>query len=219
MSKALEPRFKAPKAVPGWSGLDDIEIGPCMRALNPRHREAVRQLFETRGDRTAAFVNCGYGGDRRNPRWRHNVQIESSKFFADKRVRLAIAEECRARLDAYEPEVLETVRSIALSPKAKASDRLRALDMLWTRSRPVETKHHIEVEHSITNDERDMQHFLAMKRIGAPEDAFIRRFGTNGIARVEALVAAEEARRRQLDGEPAGAIIDARAEETSDAAR
>jgi hypothetical protein len=52
-----------------------------------------------------------------------------------------------------------------------------------------------------------------MKRIGAPPDAFIRRFGANGIARVEALVAAEEARRRQLEGP----IIDAQLEETSDA--
>jgi hypothetical protein len=193
--------------------LDGVEMGPAMRALIPRHREAVRQLFETRGDRTAALINCGYGGERKNPAWRHNVQCEASRFFADKRIRAAIAEECRARLEYIEPEVLESVRSIANSTKEKAADRLKALGMLWDRSRPVESTHHIEVTHTQTNDERDISHFLAMKRIGAPEDAFIRRFGVAGIARVEALVAAEEARRRQMEGP----IIEAQLEQAHDA--
>jgi hypothetical protein len=179
--------------------LDDVEIGPAMRSLCARHREAVRLLFELKGNRVGVFKRLGYGNPK-NPNYRRNVHAESSRFFSDKRVRAAIREEITARLDSGEVEILEGVRDIALNAEVKATDRLRALGMMWDRSRPVETKHHIEVEHSVTNDERDVQHFVAMRRIGAPEDAFIRRFGVNGIARVQALVAAEEARRRQLDG-------------------
>jgi hypothetical protein len=172
----------------------------------------VRQLFETRGDRTAALVNCGYGGERKNPAWRHNVQAEASRFFADKRIRAAIAEECRARLEYIEPEVIEAIRSIANSTKEKAADRLRALGLLWDRSRPVESTHKIEVEHHLNNDDRDMAHYVAMKRMGVGPDAFLRRFGPNGLSRVEALVAAEEARRRQLDAP----VIEAHAEAAAD---
>jgi hypothetical protein len=192
--------------------LDNVEIGPAMRALCARHREAVRLLFELKGNRTAVFKALGYGNPK-NPKYVRNIQAESSKFFADKRIRAAIREEITARLDSGEVEIFEGVRSIANDTEERATDRLRALGMLWDRARPVETKHRIEVEHSVTNDERDMQHYVAMKRIGAPEDAFVRRFGVNGIARVEALVAAEEERRRQLDGP----IIDAQLEDAVDA--
>ena len=129
-----------------------------------------------------------------------NLNSHASKFFSDRRVRAAIREECANRLEYLEPEILEAVRSIANNAKFKPADRLRALSLIWDRCRPIESKHKIEVEHHITNDERDVQHFLAMKKIGAPPEAFLRRFGANGMARVEALVAAEEARRRQLDG-------------------
>jgi hypothetical protein len=184
----------------------DIESGPCMRALSARHQMAVRALFEFGGNRTAALRACGYGaGD--SIRQKRNLNSEASKFFADRRIRAAIREECAARLEYIEPELLANVTSIANSKREKAADRLRALAMLWDRSRSIEGKHHISVEHSITNDERDIAHFVAMKRIGAPPDAF-RRFGANGLARVEALVAAEEARRRQLDGP----VIDAECE-------
>jgi hypothetical protein len=177
----------------------DIEIGPAMRALSARHRQAVIELFNTGGNRTAALRRCGYGGSPKN------LNSHASKFFSDRRVRAAIREECAARLEYLEPEIIEAVRTIANNTKFKPADRLRALGLLWDRSRPIESKHTIAVEHHVTNDERDVQHYLAMKKIGAPTDAFLRRFGPNGMARVEALVAAEEARRRQLDGQ----VIDA----------
>jgi hypothetical protein len=120
---------------------EGIELGAAMRSLIPRHRAAVLQLFETGGNRTLALERCGYG-NRSNPKWRQNLMFEASRFFADRRIRLAIAEE-----------------------------------------------------------------------FGAPEDAFLRRFGPAGVARVEALVAAEAARRRQMEGR----IIEAQLEETSSA--
>jgi hypothetical protein len=182
----------------------DIESGPAMRALSARHQMAVRALFEFGGNRTAALRACGYGaGD--SDKQKRNLNAEASRFFADRRIRAAIREECAAHLENIEPELIASISTIASDKGEKAADRLRALSMLWDRSRPVESKHKIEVEHVVTNNERDIQHYLAMRKIGAPPDAFLHRFGANGIARVEALVAAEEARRSQLDSQ----VIDA----------
>jgi hypothetical protein len=178
---------------------DGIELGPAMRALSTRHRAVVYSLFDCGGNRTEAMRRNGYGrGD--SYKAKKNLNSEASRFFSDRRIRAAIREQCEAQLAFIEPELLANITSIANNKREKTADRLRALSMIWDRSRPIESKHTIAVEHHVTNDERDVQHFLAMKKIGAPPDAFLRRFGANGMARVEALVAAEEARRRQLDG-------------------
>ena len=51
----------------------------------------------------------------------------------------------------------------------------------------------------------------ALRSLGAPHDAFLARFGPNGLARVEALIAAEDAKRREIEG----ATIDAEYEDIS----
>jgi hypothetical protein len=189
----------------------DPELGVAMRALIPRHRQAVLELFNTRGNRTEALRRCGYGGTNA-ARSLRNLHCEASKFFADRRVRAAIREECLARLEYIEPEILENVRAIGNDEKVKPADRLRALGMIWDRSRPVESTHRIEIEHHLTNDERDVAHYVAMKKMGVGPDAFLRRFGAAGIARVEAMVAAEAARRQ--DTSP---MIEGHAVHTDDA--
>jgi hypothetical protein len=85
------------------------------------------------------------------------------------------------------------------SPAEKAADRLRAVGMIWERARPVVQHHRVEVEHHLTDDERDVAHWRALKKLGAPADAFLQRFGPNGLPRVEAMVLAEEARRREIE--------------------
>jgi hypothetical protein len=184
-----------------------IETGPAMRALSPRHRQAVIELFNTGGNRTEALRRCGYGGKP------DNLNSHASKFFSDRRVRAAIREQCEAKLQYIEPELLEAVAAMARDEKVKSADRLRALAMLWDRSRPVESKHQIEITHTVSDDERDVAHFRALQRIGAPEEAFQRRFGSNGLERVKLLVLAEDSRQRQLDGR----VIDAEAVEVEDA--
>jgi hypothetical protein len=51
----------------------------------------------------------------------------------------------------------------------------------------------------MTDDERDIRHWRALKKLSAPESAFLARFGANGMARVAALVLAEEARLREIE--------------------
>jgi hypothetical protein len=175
------------------------ELGPAMRILPPRWRVAVLALFETKGDRTAAIFAAGY---RAKP---DSLKVMASRIFADDRVRLAVAEECKRRIDTSEPEVLETVAGIMRDPTEKSADRLRAAAMIWDRSNPVMTKHQVNVTHTLSVEETEIQHFRALQKLGAPQEAFMNRFGPNGLARVQALIAAENAKTKDVEGD---AVID-----------
>jgi hypothetical protein len=172
------------------------EMGVCMRALPARWRAAVEALFVTEGDMTKAAQIAGYKADNRE-----SLRVMAHRIFRDNRVRAAIQEEAKKHIDISEPELISTVKGILRNPVEKAADRLRAASMIWDRSNPVVTKHKIEVEHHLTDAERDVRHYYALKKLGAPHDAFINRFGPNGLARVEELVRAEEAKQRQIEGD------------------
>jgi len=72
--------------------------------------------------------------------------------------------------------------------------------MIWDRANPVMNRLKIDVEHHLSQDEIDVQHYLALKQIGAPANAFLARFGVNGLPRVEAMVAAKEQKARLTEG-------------------
>lgn len=167
--------------------------GPAMRALPEKWRLAVQHLFQTKGNQTEALRLAGYVATPKS------MKVMASRIFGDDRVRAAVREEAGRQIDVIEPELLAILREIMTSPAEKAADRLRAVGMIWERARPVVTHHRVEVEHHLSDDERDMQHWHALKRLGAPAEAFLQRFGPNGVARVEALVLAEEARRREIE--------------------
>lgn len=169
------------------------ELGPAMRVLPEKWQKAVDALFLVDGDRSKALRLAGYVGKPAS------INVMASRIYADDRVRRAIREECDRRIDTCEPELIAVTRTILHDVGEKANDRLRAAAMLWDRSNPVVHKHQIAVEHHLTDDERDIQHYHALKNLGAPHEAFLSRFGPNGIARVEAFIAAEEAKRRQIE--------------------
>ena len=134
----------------------------------------------------------------------------ASRIFADDRVRKALREEMDRRMDTYQPEMLgvtlEIVRDIATRPM----ERLRGAAMIWDRINPIQSRHLVQVEHHLSSDERDVEHWRALKKIGAPNETFLARFGANGLPRVEALVLAQEAKRRVIDD---GATIETDYEE------
>jgi hypothetical protein len=72
--------------------------------------------------------------------------------------------------------------------------------MVWDRCNPVVSKHKLEVEHHLSVEELDVRHFRALQRLQAPESAFLERFGVTGIERVRALIAAEDAKQKQIEG-------------------
>jgi hypothetical protein len=107
-----------------------------------------------------------------------------------------------------ELELIQIVREMMLDKDQKTTDRLRAVSMLWDRSNPVATKHQIEVKHTLSVEETEIEHFRALKRMGASENAFLDRFGINGLPRVRALVEAEDGKVESM-----GEIIEGEAEE------
>jgi hypothetical protein len=170
------------------------ELGPAMRAISPRWQAAVEALFLSNGRQAEALRLAGYQGKP------ESMDVMASRLFGDERVRAAIREECRKRIDITEPELITTVRSILRDENAKDADRLKAAALFWDRSNPVESKLKIDVQHHVTDAERDIQHYRALKNIGAPQEAFLARFGPHGIARVEAMILAEESKRREIEG-------------------
>jgi len=172
------------------------ELGPAMRVLPARWQSAVQNLFLVGGDQTKALRLAGYKGKPAS------LNVMASRVFADDRVRAAVKELCGRYIDICEPELLSIVQSIMRDSGEKASDRLRAASMIWDRANPVQTRHNIQVEHVMTDNERDIAHYRGLKAIGAPPEAFIARFGPNGLPRVEALILAEEAKQREIEGGP-----------------
>jgi hypothetical protein len=188
------------------------EFGPAMRALAPRWQKAVVALFLTKGNRSAALRAAGYKANK------NAIGVLASRMFADDRMRAAVREVALAQIDIAEPELLGVTLSIMRDTKELARDRLTAARMVWDRANPVISKHKLEVEHHLTNDERDITHYRALQKLRAPQEAFLARFGHTGMARVQALVMAEDARTKQIAA-AAGAVIDGEFEEvTVDAA-
>ena len=174
------------------------EMGPAMRVLHPRWQRAVIALFATNGDRTKALRLAGYTVPKHN-----SLKVMAHRIFADDRVRAAIREVAGHNIDIAEPELLGTTLAILRNVGEKAGDRLSAIRMVWDRANPVINKHKLDIEHHVTSDERDIQHYNALKKLGAPPEAFTARFGVHGIARVEALILAEQAKRREIEGDDA----------------
>jgi len=132
-------------------------------------------------------------------------------MFQDPRMRAAVRELAAAMIEISEPELLATTFEILRDTTQDAKDRLMAARMIWDRANPVMTKHKIEVEHHLSSDELDVQHYRALQKIGAPMSAFLARFGHNGLARVQTLIMAEEAKQKQIESN--AGVVDGEYEE------
>ena len=178
-------------ALPGNEPL--AEFGPAMRVLNVRWQRAVLALFQTRGNMTAALRLAGYKSDNN-----HSIKATAWKIFHDDRVRAAVRETATRMIETTEPELLATTLDIMRDAGTDARDRLMATRMIWDRANPVLTKHKIEVEHHLSVDQTDMEHYRALQKLGAPMSAFLARFGHNGLARVEAMIAADDTKHKLI---------------------
>lgn len=194
---AIEPARKDPEP----------ELGPAMRAINPRWQRAVTALFLTNGNRTAALRMAGYKGKP------DSMNVLASRIFADDRVRAAIREEAGKQIDIAEPELLGTTLAILRDTNKRDVDRLAAIRIIWDRANPVVSKTKLEITAHLTNDERDIQHYRALQKLGAPQEAFLSRFGFAGVARVQAMIALDEAKQKRIAAE--AGIVDGEFEEVT----
>jgi hypothetical protein len=172
------------------------EFGPAMRALHTRWQKAVIGLFLSGGNRTQALRYAGYKADNND-----SIKATASKIFADARVKAAVLEECANHLATDAPEMLALVADIARNTAARDADRLSAARIYLDRGLPLTTTHRVEVEHHLSVDQTDMAHYRALRSLGAPQSAFLARFGHNGLARVEAMIAAEDHKHKLIEAD------------------
>jgi hypothetical protein len=167
-----------------------------MRVLSPRWQKAALALFTTRGNRTAALEIAGY---KRGTGSGKGINVLAWRMFNDDRMRAAVRELATRMIETTEPELLATTFEIMRDNAIGPRDRLAAIRMVWDRANPVLTKHKIEIEHHLSSDQLDVEHYRALKGLGAPQSAFLARFGHNGLARVEAMIAAEDVKHKQIE--------------------
>jgi phage terminase small subunit len=176
-----------------------IEFGPCMRALKPQQQRAVLAVFHTEGNRTEAMALAGY-----STKSHKSLKSHASAFFRNERVRAAVREVAEHEIAIAEPELLALTWKIARDVGTAPRDRLRAVGIIWDRTNPVLHKHEVRVGVHLTAEEIDVTHYRALQKLNAPQQAFLERFGVNGIERVRQLVYAQDEkqkRRDAIDGE------------------
>jgi hypothetical protein len=167
-----------------------------MRSLSSRWQKAAVAIFATRGNRTAALEIAGYKSDNRD-----SIKATAHKMFADDRMRAAVRELAARMIETSEPELLATTFEIMRDNAIEPRDRLAAIRMVWDRANPVLNRTKIEIEHHLSSDQLDVEHYRALQKLGAPQSAFLARFGHNGLARVEAMIAAEDHKQKLIEAD------------------
>lgn len=180
-------------------------LGPAMRGLNERHRAFVHYLVmdPSHGGLTRAYRKAGYGQNSRPGASRHNLTQSAFKLRHDPRIVAAIAEESRKVLRAGHPEAVAALFQVIRNVDHK--DRVRAISAILDRCDPLESKYQIDVVHRHIDPDREaLEELKALRRLAVSRDKLLEVFGPNGLDRIEALEAVENAQRaaaaRTVDG-------------------
>ncbi len=92
------------------------------------------------------------------------------------------------------PEVVAAVFNLIRSPQHR--DHGRAVMGLLDRLDPVQTKHSIDVTHrTIDPDQEALEELRAARKLGATREKLLELYGANGLDRLEAREAIDNARR------------------------
>jgi hypothetical protein len=75
-------------------------------------------------------------------------------------------------------------------------DHARFVAMILDRTDPLESHQTIDVIHKhVDRDQEELEELRAVKQLGAPREKLLELFGGNGLVRLEALEAADNAQR------------------------
>ena len=157
-------------------------LGPAMKALpNDRQRAFVEYyVLSTKpgyGAQVTAARRAGYG-------------------MQDEQIQAAIIEASRKVLRGMAPGAVRAVHNLINDPAHK--DHARALDMVLSRSDPITTHQVVDVTHRHVDAEQEaLEELRALRTLGVSREIMIAQFGGNGLARLEAAEAADNARRAQ----------------------
>ncbi len=114
----------------------------------------------------------------------------------DEQIQAAIIEASRKVLRGMAPGAVRAVHNLINDPAHK--DHARALDMVLSRSDPITTHQVVDVTHRHVDAEQEaLEELRALRTLGVSREIMIAQFGGNGLARLEAAEAADNARRAQ----------------------
>jgi hypothetical protein len=183
------------------------QLGPAMRELNEMQREFVVAYLTGKpghGAKTAAARRAGYTGKRltnhahdlcRNPKIIAAINEESKKYIRG----------------AGHAEAVAAVMNLVRDPEHR--DHARALDMVLSRADPAISKHSLDVTHRVEDPDRAaLEELRALRQLGTAREKLLDIYGPNGLDRLEALEAVENAQRAT-----AAKIIDGQAVEYREA--
>jgi phage terminase small subunit len=173
------------------------QLGPAMRALpNDQQRAFVEFYLIGRagyGAATHAARRAGYGKPASKPSILATI---ASRLMRDERIVAAIAEESRKIIRAGAPEAVTALLNMIRNPEHK--DHSRAVGMVLDRVDPITSHQHIEVLHKHVDAEVEaLEELRALRTLGTAREKLLELFGGNGLARLEAAEAADNARRAQ----------------------
>jgi hypothetical protein len=114
--------------------------------------------------------------------------------MADPRIQAALAEEARKIVRGGAPEAANALLAMVRNPEHR--DHARAVNMVLARTDPEVARHDISVTHKVIDeDEEARQELAALRALGTSREKLLELFGVNGLARIEALEAADTDRR------------------------
>lgn len=132
----------------------DAQDGPAMKALSSdRHRAFVRALYQVKpghGANVKAAKLAGWGQPLSSAQ---SMATIASRLAHDERVLAAIREEDEKRIRSSAPRAISALSALVENPKHK--DHARGIAMVLDRVHPVETTHHVKVEHDATPSFKD----------------------------------------------------------------
>jgi phage terminase small subunit len=181
------------------------QLGQAMNALpNNKWRNFVEfYILEGpgHGSQTNAARRAGFGKPTTKPLYMARI---ASRLMADPRMQAAIAEEARKIVRGGAPEAAKALLNLIRNPEHR--DHGRAIAMLLARTDPETVRHDVSVTHVVIDeDEEARQELAALRALGTTREKLLELFGVNGLARIEALEAADTARRaanaKVIDGD------------------
>ena len=170
------------------------ELGPAMRVLNERQRLFVRALLLEKpgyGSATRAYRKAGYGKTSKAA----TQSKEAHKMLRDDRIIAALAEEAKKVIRGIgHAEAVSALLNMVRSPDHR--DHARAVDMIMRRVDPEVNKYTVDVTHRVDDPDREaLEEIRALRKLGTARDKLLELYGPNGLDRLEALEAADTARR------------------------
>ena len=123
-----------------------------------------------------------------------NMARIALRLMRDERIVAAITAESRKYLRALMPEAVKAMHAMIRNPEHK--DHARAVAMSLDRSDPITTHQEISVTHkTVDMDQEGIEELRALRKLGVSHEKMVETFGGNGLARLEALEAADTLKR------------------------